>query len=126
MPAVPGRSLSARPCLKLRRADTFLLRLLGLHDQGKLAADEGLLLTPCAAIHTFFLRQPLDVVFLDALGQERRCIHGLPPNRVAWAAGVRAVIELPGGYCARHPDYLERIQSALASTGCSSGRKTLM
>ncbi|MFT0851020.1 DUF192 domain-containing protein [Achromobacter sp. F4_2707] len=120
------RTASPSPVLKLRRADTFFLRLLGLQGFGKLAADEGVLLTPCRAIHTFFLRQPLDIVFLDGRGGQRRCIQRLPPYRVAMDAGARAVVELPGGYCERHPDYLERIQVALSRTGCSCGRNTLM
>lgn len=100
--------------LKLWVAASFWRRLLGVHAVGILAADEALLITPCSAVHTFFLSQPLDVVFLDAAGNERLCVHALAPNRVAWAVGARMAVELPAGYCQRHADYLECIQLALS------------
>jgi len=99
--------------LRLRVADTFRLRLLGLHAGGVLAHDEGLVLMPCGSIHTFFLREPIDVVFLDGQGRLCRIISALPPWRTASARGARMVVELPAGYCTRHSDYLERIHAAL-------------
>lgn len=99
--------------MKLRVADTFLLRLLGLHAGGALAPDEGLLLWPCKAVHTFFQSQTLDVVFLDARWKECRRVSELAPYRVAASAQARVAVELPAGYCCRHPDYLQRIHAAL-------------
>ncbi|NYT23624.1 DUF192 domain-containing protein [Alcaligenaceae bacterium] len=103
--------------LRLRVADSFRLRLPGVHAIGTLAPDEGLVLVPCRAVHTFFLRQALDVVFLDARGGECRCVHSLPPYRVAGAAGARMVVELSAGYCRRHPDYLDRVHIGLRTAG---------
>lgn len=103
-----------RPALRLRVADTFLLRLLGIHAGGPLAADEGLLLTPCGGVHTLFLREPVDVVFLDGRARECGCIQRLRPRRAAWRGDARMVVELPAGYCAAHSDYLARIRAALA------------
>jgi len=99
--------------LRLRTADTFFKRLLGLHAGRPPAPDEALLIQPCNAVHTFFLRYAIDVVFLDTSGAQLRCIHRLPPR--CWAAqrGARSVIELPAGYCKRHPDYLVHIHAAL-------------
>lgn len=111
-----GRMATAA-ALRLRVADSFRLRLLGVHAIGTLALDEGLVLVPCGAVHTFFLRQALDVVFLDARGRECRCVHGLRPYRVAGATGARMVVELPAGYCRRHLDYLDRVHLALRTAG---------
>lgn len=99
--------------LRLRVAETFTSRLRGVHASGKLAENEGVLLQPCRAVHTFFLRQQLDIVFLDAEGDERRCIHAMPPFRMAWVKGAHKVVELPAAYCRRHPDYLDRIHAAM-------------
>lgn len=100
--------------LKLRMADSFMLRLLGLHAHGGvLREDEGLLLNPCRMVHTLFLTQAIDLVFLDGRGRVCLCVHALPPRRVAAAARARMVVELPAGYCRRHPDYLYRIRAAL-------------
>ncbi len=46
-------------------ADTFSKRLLGLMFRSGLPIDNGLLLDPCSSIHTFFMRFPIDVVYLD-------------------------------------------------------------
>jgi uncharacterized membrane protein (UPF0127 family) len=107
------------PLLRLRIADTFVARLLGLHADGPLAQDEGILLRPCGAVHTLFLRAAVDVVFLDGGLRECRRISGLAPQRLAWQRGARSVVELQAGYCTRHPDYLDRIRAAVhaAQTG---------
>lgn len=100
--------------LRLRLADTFLLRLSGLHALGYPAPDAGLLLIPCKAVHTFFQRQALDIVFLDMQGRECARVEHMRPYRVAWAAKAAMAVELPAGYCRRHPAYLADIQAALA------------
>jgi len=99
--------------LNLRVADTFWLRLCGVSGVGRLAPDQGLMLVPCRAIHTFFLSEPLDLVFLDKQGRERRCVHQVPPYRVVVEPSAYMVVELPAGYCLRHSDYLCRIHAAL-------------
>lgn len=87
------------PVLSLRVARGFLGRLLGLWAVPFGPGHDGLLIQPCWAIHTFGLRQPIDVVFLDARGRVLNYRRNLAPNRVAGAWGARQVIELPGGFC---------------------------
>lgn len=99
--------------LRLRVADTFSKRLLGLHAGRSLAPDEGLLLVPCRAVHTFFMRRAIDVVFIDARGGVRSCIHAVSPWRMVADPHARMVLELPAGYCRSHPDYPQRIHAAL-------------
>lgn len=105
------------PMLRLRMADNFWLRLLGVLAARWTSDDEGLLLTPCRAIHTFFLSQAIDIVFLDSMACECGCVHSLPPYRVAFRMGAHMVVELPAGYCRRHPDYLAHIRLALDNQG---------
>jgi hypothetical protein len=79
--------------------------------------NQGLCLTPCSAIHTFGLAYAIDVLFLDV---NRRCLKRLEnvaPNRVAWCWSASMVVELPAGYCARHPCAIARVQQALALQG---------
>ena len=54
---------------RIRRADTFRLRLLGLMFRPGLEPGEGLWLEPCCQVHTHFMRFPLDLLFLDAEGR---------------------------------------------------------
>lgn len=121
-----GQSCGSQKRLRLRVADTFFLRLLGLHVWGGLAPDEGLVLTPCRAVHTCFLRQPIDVVFLDDSGAECGRVLGMLPYRVAREGRARCVVELPENYCRRHPDYLQRIQAALQRRAQSAEWNTLI
>ena len=58
-------STTGKPVLlKVQVADTFIRRLLGL--MGKtLEESEGLIIKPCNSIHCFFMKIPIDVLFLD-------------------------------------------------------------
>lgn len=50
---------------KLKLANHFFSRLLGLMGTKSLENGSGLLITPCQQIHTHFMRYPVDIVFLD-------------------------------------------------------------
>ncbi|MCL6612984.1 MAG: DUF192 domain-containing protein [Peptococcaceae bacterium] len=61
-------------------------------------AGSALVLSPCGMVHTFFMRFPIDVVFLDPAGRVLRVIHEMPPFRVSpYVKEARTVVELPGG-----------------------------
>lgn len=50
---------------RLAIADKFWPRLLGLMGKKMLINGCALLLFPCSSIHTFFMRFPIDVVYID-------------------------------------------------------------
>lgn len=100
------------PVLRLRIARGFLARLMGLVAAPFDGDQHGLMIAPCRAIHTFGLKASIDVVFLDRRCAVIRCLHRLPPNRIACAWRAHSVVELPGGYCARHMDWAQRIARA--------------
>ena len=52
-------------CERCTVADSPLTRLRGLLGRDGLESGEGLLLRPASAVHTYFMRFPIDVVFLD-------------------------------------------------------------
>ena len=72
-------------------------RRRGLLGRESLGADEGMFLTPCAAIHTAFMRFPIDIAFVDADGLAVQLVHELRPWRIAASLRSRAVIELAAG-----------------------------
>lgn len=77
-------------------ADGFFTRLRGL--MWKSPIERGLLLEPCADIHTFFMREPIDVVFLSGDGTVLRIIGAMGKNRMSGRVpGAKAVLELPSG-----------------------------
>ncbi len=83
--------------LRLRRAASSRDRLVGLLAGPPIADDEGLVLEPCDAIHTFAMRFAIDVIFLDRSGRVLRVVERLAPWRIAWTPGARTVIELAAG-----------------------------
>ena len=83
--------------LKAFHANGFILRLRGLLGRPQLQDNEGLLLTPCAQVHTLGMRYPLDIIFLDKTGKVTKCVSGLKPNRFAASTQAHHVLELNSG-----------------------------
>jgi uncharacterized membrane protein (UPF0127 family) len=88
-------------CEKCLVADTPRSRLKGLLGRSDLPPGEGLLLRPAFAIHTWFMRFPIDVVFLDRDLGVIAVAADLGPWRGAARRGARAVLELASGECNR-------------------------
>jgi uncharacterized membrane protein (UPF0127 family) len=75
-------------------AEGFRARLLGLTFLDVEEAGAGLLIPRCASVHTFGMRFPLDILFLE-LETGVVAIHlGIPPRRVLSHRGAGAVLEL--------------------------------
>jgi uncharacterized membrane protein (UPF0127 family) len=82
-------------------ADRPLRRMRGLIGRQGLPAGEGLLVSPAPAIHTAFMRFPIDALFLDGNMRVVDIVERLRPWRVASKRRARAVLELSAGECAR-------------------------
>lgn len=82
---------------RARVADSVWSRAVGLLGQGD--AGGGLVIEPCSSIHTWFMRFPIDVVFLDPQGVVLAVYAALGPWRITrWVRGARRVVEVhPGG-----------------------------
>jgi uncharacterized membrane protein (UPF0127 family) len=91
----------ATACERCAVADNPLTRLKGLLGRKGLEPGEGLLLRPASSVHTCFMRFTIDVVFLDRELQVVGLAENLRPWRAAVRRGAKAVLELPGGECAR-------------------------
>jgi uncharacterized protein len=82
----------------VRLADTPRARRTGLLERDKLNPGEGLWIYPTQAIHTFGMRFPIDVVFIDRKMRVKRIYHRLAPYRLTslvWSA--QSVLEFPAG-----------------------------
>lgn len=85
-------------CYKSFVADTYFRRLKGLLGRPTLAADEGLLITPCRSIHTIGMYFAIDVVFLSADGQVVAIEEGMVPFRVGkYHRNAEMALELAAG-----------------------------
>jgi uncharacterized membrane protein (UPF0127 family) len=79
-------------------ADTFFTRLKGLLGKNELSHGEGLWIKPCNSVHTFGMKFPVDVVFLDKENRVVGLEKTLRPNRVSRLySSASSVIELPAG-----------------------------
>ncbi|WP_249869050.1 DUF192 domain-containing protein [Oceanobacillus saliphilus] len=84
--------------LKIRFANTYWTRFKGLLFHKHPIVEEGLLITPCNSVHMFFMRFPIDVVFLDQSNTIVKVVEELKPWKlVAPVHGAMKALELPVG-----------------------------
>lgn len=76
-------------------------RRTGLLGRVRIDPAAAMVLAPCFAIHTAFMRFPIDVLFVDRQGRAVRIVQGLAPWRAAMATSAHAVIELAPGVLRR-------------------------
>jgi uncharacterized membrane protein (UPF0127 family) len=81
-------------------ADTGRKRRVGLLKKEKLERGEGLWITPCESVHTFFMRFAIDLVYLDRTKRVRKVRHAVPPWRLSGCLAAYSVLELPSGAAA--------------------------
>lgn len=51
--------------IEVEIGDTFFKRFLGLMMKNKIPSNYAILLIPCSRVHTFFMKFPIDIVYLD-------------------------------------------------------------
>ena len=83
---------------KVRVASGVFDRMLGLMFSKNLGDWDGLLISPCRSIHTFFMRYDLDVIFLNKENKVIKIIRNMKPWRLSWIY-FRSdhVLEMAGG-----------------------------
>lgn len=98
---------------RIRAADNPWTRLRGLMFHRSLERGGGLWLTPCKQVHTFWMRFPIDVLFLD---REHRVLVALLHVRrgriTPLVRGAAGCLELPAG--------------VLSATGTQEGDRILV
>jgi uncharacterized protein len=78
-------------------AVTSETRRRGLLGRDSLDPSAALIIAPCSAIHTAFMRFVIDVVFVDRGGRVVKLVHDLRPWRIAASLRAYAVIEMHRG-----------------------------
>jgi len=81
-------------CERCLVADSPWPRMRGLLGRRGLESGEGVLLKPAGSVHTFFMRFPIDVVFLSREGDVLKVARALPAWRLAGARRAKAALEL--------------------------------
>ena len=94
-------------CERLEKAGGMAGKSRGLLGRDGLEADAGMLfeagrLEPFMCMHMWFMRFPIDIVFLNRHGRVIRINHNFRPWRISSVVwGARRVLELPVGAVAR-------------------------
>jgi uncharacterized membrane protein (UPF0127 family) len=70
--------------------------------------DEALIIAPCNAVHTFFMRMAIDILFVTRDGRVTKAVQAVAPWRITASFGAFATIEMAAG--------------TLARTGAAAGR----
>lgn len=79
-------------------ADTFWLKLRGLMGRRRLSRGEALILPRTNAVHTLFMRFPIDLIFCDQAGTVLKVFSGVAPWRIGPVVShARWVVEMPSG-----------------------------
>jgi len=87
-------------CERCEVPESSFGRARGLLGRDGLEAGEGMLIDRAGSVHMFFMRFPIDVVFLDRDLKVVGVRHGLRPWQVAAARRAVAALELPAGAAA--------------------------
>lgn len=101
---------------KVRKADNFVTRLVGLLKRTTLGPEEALWLMPSKGIHTIGMKFPIDVVFLNKNHQVVGLVSGMAPYRLS-SVHLRSfsVLELPNGTIRKsHTEIGDQFEISLA------------
>ena len=83
---------------RVKRAESFSTRFMGLMGRSELPADEGLHFPRCSSIHMFFMSFAIDVVYLDSENCVKKIVQELKPWRLSWCPFAKSVLEAPAGW----------------------------
>ena len=72
-------------------------RNIGLLHHRSFPQGAAMLIAPTSAVHTFFMRFPIDLAFINREGSVLKVCHSFRPWRIAAALRAYGVIELPAG-----------------------------
>jgi uncharacterized membrane protein (UPF0127 family) len=91
----PARATVLATCLEV--ADSGPKRNKGLLGRDGLVPGGGLWIVPCESVHTFFMRFPIDLVYLDRKNRIKKVRSAVGPWRLSACLSAHSVLELPAG-----------------------------
>ncbi len=78
-------------------ANTSAKRRAGLLKHEGLPPGCGLWIVPCESVHTFFMKFPIDLVYLDKKRRVRKVRNAVPAWRLSLCLTAHSILELPAG-----------------------------
>lgn len=90
------KNRSGMELILIRIASSFSERFFGLMGKKGITVQDSLLFPHCSSIHTFFMRENIDVVFLSKEGTVIKVVDSLKPWKLLLPLrGATHCIELP-------------------------------
>jgi uncharacterized membrane protein (UPF0127 family) len=89
------RQVALAHCVEV--ADHGTTRRKGLLGRSSLPDGEGLWIVPCESVHTFGMKFPIDLVYLDRNKKVKKVRHSVPPWRLSACLTAHSVVELASG-----------------------------
>jgi len=86
---------------KVEVADSGARRRKGLLGRTGLDADEGLWIVPCESVHTFGMKFPIDLIYLDRTRRVRKVRSNVGAWRISGCLSAHSVLELAAGTVVR-------------------------
>ncbi|HUY82415.1 MAG TPA: DUF192 domain-containing protein [Acidobacteriaceae bacterium] len=78
-------------------ADTSATRQKGLLGRSGLLQGGGLWIVPCESVHTFFMKFPIDLVYIDRNKIVKKVCRNVRPWRLSACLSAHSILELPVG-----------------------------
>lgn len=78
-------------------ADTGPKRNKGLLGRTSLPPGEGLWILPCESVHTFFMKFPIDLIYIDRNNKVKKVRNSVPAWRLSACLSAHSILELPAG-----------------------------
>jgi hypothetical protein len=82
---------------KAETAGTAKTRNKGLLGRAGLLPGEALWIAPCESVHTFFMKFPIDLVYIDRQKKVKKVRSNVGPWRLSACLSAHSIIELPAG-----------------------------
>ncbi|MCC7154474.1 MAG: DUF192 domain-containing protein [Bryobacterales bacterium] len=92
-----NRSRGSQLASRATVADTSEVRRRGLLGRTSLDAGQGLWIVPCEAVHCWFMKFTIDVLFLNKQKVVLKTRPSLRPWRMSACLRAHSVVELPEG-----------------------------
>jgi len=93
--ALPARELAGG--LLVAEARSRAARMKGLAQLDAMPETAALHIPKCWSVHTFTMRFPLDLIWLDKAGNPVRVDRAVPPRRLKACVRARSVVEANAG-----------------------------
>ena len=104
-------------------ADSFFSRFIGLMGKSEITSSQGLLLRRCSSVHCFFMRFPIDVVYLSGADTVLYFETVKPWHLGRWIKNTKHILELYPGTAQHYLSVGNILTITSASAPCSNAER---